>query len=45
METRGKQSDFGSFEKKMQEMVENEKRLVNDIEELKVERDRRISDY
>ena len=41
MEARGKMSEHGSLEKRVQEFVENEKRLYNEIEDLKNERDRR----
>lgn len=38
METRGKQSEYGSLEKKLQDTQENEKRLLLEIDELKIER-------
>lgn len=44
METRGKISEYGSMEKKLSDLQENEKRLLSEIDELKVERDRRIHD-
>jgi hypothetical protein len=37
-------SDHGSMEKKVAELLENESRLQRDIDELKQERDKRISD-
>lgn len=45
IESRGKQSEYGQYEKKVYDLLENEKRLNADIEELKIERDRRLSDY
>lgn len=45
MDQRGKQNEYGSMEKKVQEMVESEKRLLSELDEVKIERDRRIQDY
>lgn len=44
METRGKQSDLGQHEKKVLDLQDNEKRLNLEIDDLKIERDRRIYD-
>jgi len=44
MDARGKQSEYGSLEKKVIELSENEKRLLIEMEEVKKERERRISD-
>lgn len=38
-------SDHGSMEKKVQELLENESKLLREIEELKSERDRKIMDH
>jgi hypothetical protein len=45
MDARGKMSEYSSLEKKVIELSENEKRLLNDFEEIKTERDRRIQEY
>lgn len=45
MDNRGKQNEYGNLEKKVQEMVENEKRYLAELDEVKMERDRRIQDY
>jgi hypothetical protein len=45
MDARGKMSEYSSLEKKVIELSENEKRLLNELEEVKVERDRRIQEY
>ena len=45
MDARGKMSEYGSLEKKVIELSENEKRLLNEVEEIKNERDRRIQEY
>lgn len=45
LDARGKISEYGSLEKKVQDLSESEKRLISELEELKMERDRRISDY
>jgi hypothetical protein len=42
LETRGKISEQGSLEKKVQELVENEKKLQAELDEVKNERDRRV---
>lgn len=45
MDQRGKQNEYGNLEKKVAEMSENEKRLLSELDEVKLERDRRIQDY
>ena len=45
LETRGKMSEQGSLEKKVQELTENEKKLQAELDEVKNERDRRVQDY
>jgi hypothetical protein len=45
LEARGKQSEYCSLEKKVQELSETEKRLMVELEEVKKERERRIADY
>jgi hypothetical protein len=45
MDQRGKQNEYGSLEKKVQDLSDSEKRLMAEIEDLKFERDRRIHDY
>jgi FtsZ-binding cell division protein ZapB len=45
MDARGKMSEYGSLEKKVIELAENEKRLLMELEEVKNERDRRVQDY
>ena len=45
MDARGKNADYTLLEKKVIELSENEKRLLNDLEEVKAERDRRVMDY
>jgi len=35
-------SEYGSLEKKVIELCENEKRVMNEMEDIKKERDRRI---
>lgn len=45
METRGKLNEYGSLEKKVVDLIETEKRNQSEIDELKAERDRRVSDY
>ena len=45
MDARGKMSEYGSLEKKVIELGENEKRLLIELDEVKAERDRRIQDY
>lgn len=45
MDARGKMSEYGSLEKKVIELGENEKRLLMELEEVKNERDRRVQDY
>ena len=42
LETRGKLSEHGSLEKKVQDLTESERRLISELEEVKNERDRRI---
>ena len=44
IETRGKISEYGSMEKKIKEMVENEHRLIDEIKMLKNERDKKMID-
>ncbi len=38
-------SDHGSMEKKVQDLIENEAKLHREIDELKQERDRKISEH
>lgn len=45
LETRGKLSEHGSLEKKVQELIENEKKLQAELDEVKNERDRRVQEY
>lgn len=45
MDARGKNAEYGSLEKRVIELSENEKRLLNELEEVKAERDRRVMDY
>ena len=45
MDARGKNADYTILEKKVIEFNENEKRLLNELEEVKAERDRRVMDY
>ena len=45
VEQRGKLSDHGTMEKKMTELVENEKRLGEEVEVLKQERDKKLVEY
>lgn len=45
LEQRDKMSDHGSMEKKVNDLLENEQRLINEIDELKQERDRRILEH
>jgi hypothetical protein len=45
MDARGKHADYTILEKKVFELCENEKRLLNELDEVKAERDRRIMDY
>ena len=42
IETRGKISEYGSMEKKIKEMIENEHRLIDEIKMLKNERDKKM---
>lgn len=45
MEARGKTADYTILEKKVSELADSEKRLLTELEEVKAERDRRVSDY
>jgi seryl-tRNA synthetase len=45
MDARGKHADYSLLEKKIIELSENEKRLLNELDEVKAERDRRVMDY
>lgn len=45
MDARGKMSEYGSLEKKVIELTENEKRLMMELDEVKKERERRMHDY
>jgi hypothetical protein len=45
LDTRGKMSEYGQLEKRVGDLQENERRLINELDEIKAERDRRISDY
>lgn len=45
LETRGKMSEYGSLEKRVQELTENDKKMQAELEEVKMERDRRVQDY
>lgn len=44
MEARGKTADYTILEKKVSELADSEKRLLTELEEVKAERDRRVSD-
>lgn len=44
MEARSKQGEFGSLEKRALDLAESERRLQQELEEAKRERDRRVSD-
>ena len=45
VEQRGKLSDHGTMEKKMTELIENERRLSEEVEVLKQERDKKLVEY
>jgi len=45
LESRGKLGEYSQMEKKIGELQESEKKLINELEETKGERDRRIQEY
>lgn len=45
METRGKLSEHGSLEKKVSELSESERRLKQELEDLKADRDSKLFEY
>ena len=45
MESRGKQNEHGSLEKRVTELVDTERKLRQELEELKTERDSRMFDF
>ena len=45
LESRGKHTEYSQMEKKVSDLQETEKRMQCEIDELKSERDRRISEF
>lgn len=45
LEKRGRNMDSGTLEKRVQDLLENEAKLLSDIEKIKKDRDRKIDDY
>lgn len=45
MDNRGKKSETSNFEKKLNDHIENEKKLQEELDTLKSERDKKVLDY